>query len=73
MYGPDLPCSQDPDMFLAKAHQERARRICTVCTFQPTCLEQALDFQRISGEPLQGMVAGFLPEERTKIYRRRSA
>lgn len=73
MFDPDLPCMADPDLFTNSRKVDKARKICAACKEQPTCLENAMEFQRISGEPLQGVVAGFLPDERTKIYLRRTA
>lgn len=64
-------CASDPDRWLSpsKIHVDYARKMCTVCKLQPVCLEQALDFQKVAGEPLRGVVAGFLPEERMRMRR----
>ena len=75
------PCrddSVDPEFFFANEKTKTGKRkvaiakaACRSCRVRLICLEKALDFERISGEPLHGIHGGLTEEERkTTTFRR---
>ena len=64
------PCASDPELFFStrKDDIERAKQHCIHdCRIQLICLEQALDYARLSGEHQDGIIAGLTKAERENV------
>jgi hypothetical protein len=64
------PCRrEDPNLWFSHARGDRARakQLCLGCPMREACLEQALEFERITKEPQLGIIAGLTPQERTNL------
>jgi hypothetical protein len=66
------PCRDgrvDPDIFFSerKSKIEWAKRICGSCRIQLICLDNALEFEKLSGERLHGVHGGLTEAERADI------
>lgn len=76
-----LPCQRedvDPEVFFEEGKTERSRKrqkyakyLCGQCPARLICLEQALEYERLSGEVLHGIHGGRTLEERKRSTFRR--
>ena len=63
----------DPEIFFStrKRDTERAKAFCGSCRIRLACLENALEFEKISGERLHGVQGGLTEAERGRTTFRR--
>jgi hypothetical protein len=66
-------CASDPEVFFKKDKRSvaTAKGLCGSCRIRLACLENALDYERTSGEQLLGVHGGLTPAERTNTTFRR--
>lgn len=63
----------DPEIFFSGVASkiEKAKAHCRVCPIRLACLENALEFEKVSGERLHGVQGGLTEDERAKTTFRR--
>lgn len=71
------PCvDANPELFFNLkngADVKRAKNLCAKCTHQVACLNEAIEYKKLSGCDLEGIYGGFTPEERNQLTRKKAS
>lgn len=62
-------CTKDPDLWFSghKNDIDLAKKICATCPMKQTCLEDVLEYEKLSGELRWGIFGGMTKQERRRL------
>lgn len=62
-------CSDNPDMWFSTlpSNVRAAKAICDTCPIRTRCLEETLEYERLSGMNKHGVFGGLTPAERVNL------
>lgn len=68
------PCTTEPALWFSsdRADEQQAKQLCSTCPYRGACLDDTLEYERLSGDIRSGIFGGLTPRERIRLHATRA-